>query len=178
MPINLIKKYPELLEILHMAPAERQSSLRRIFNRDIQDNLDFTFRGVQIYPIKTDGIADMDREFMHLTTERVEEEDEDGNTVNKNVFEPERSKRLHWINHHVHERTPDSIVIFSVTERDQIKRQNVTKTYIFDEIEKYIIVLECQRGRGYYLLTAYHMDRSYSLKQIQKKMKHALPEVQ
>lgn len=178
MPINLIKKYPELLEILHMAPAERQASLRRIFNRDIQDNPDFKFRGVQIYPIKTDGVADMDREFMHLTTERVEEEDEDGNTVSKNVFEPERSKRLHWINHHVHESTPDNIVVFSVTERDQLKRRDVTKTYIFDKVDKYIIVLECQRGKGYYLLTAYHMDRPYSLKQIQKKMKHALPEVQ
>ena len=59
-------------------------------------------------------------------------------------------------------------------ERDQLKRRDVTKTYIFDKVDKYIIVLECQRGKGYYLLTAYHMDRPYSLKQIQKKMKHAL----
>jgi hypothetical protein len=115
---------------------------------------------------------------MHLTTERVEEEDEEGNTVSKNEFEPERSMRLHWINHHVHERTPDNIVVFSVTERDQLKRQDVTKTYIYDKLEKYIIVLECQSEKGYYLLTAYHMDRPYSQKQIQKKMKHALPQVQ
>jgi hypothetical protein len=54
----------------------------------------------------------------------------------------------------------------------------VTKTYIYDKLEKYIIVLECQREKGYYLLTAYHMDRPYSQKQIQKKMKHALPQVQ
>ena len=161
-----------------MTPVERQASLKRIFKRDIEDNLDFKFRGVQIYPIKTDGIADMDREFMHLTTERVEENEEEGNTITKNVFEPERSKRLHWINHHVHECTPDNIVVFSVTERDQVKRQDVTKTYIYDKVEQYIIVLECQRGKGYYLLSAYHMDRPYSLKQIRKKMKHALPEVQ
>ena len=177
MPINLIKQYPDLLEILHMASVERQASLRRIFKRDIEDNLDFKFRSVRIYPIKTEGEADMDREFMHLTTERVKDKDENGNTVSKNVFETERSKRLHWINHHVHERTPKNIVVFSVTERDRSKRKDVTKTYIYDKVEKYVIVLECQRGKGYYLLTAYHMDRPYSQKQIQNKMKRARPAV-
>ena len=150
----------------------------KVFKRDIEENPDFKFRGTQIYPIKTDGEADMGREFMHLTTERVEEQDGNGNIIKKNVFEPERSKRIHWINHHIHEKTPANIVVFSVTERDQEKRQDVTKTYIYDKVEKYIIVLECQRGKGYYLLTAYHLDRSYSEKQIQKKMKHALTDVQ
>ena len=178
MPFNLIKRYPELLEIMHLAPEQRHASLMNIFKRDIEENPDFTFRGAQIYPIKTDGEADMEREFMHLTTERVEEQDKDGRTIKSNVFEPERSKRLHWINHHLHEKTPANIVVFSVTERDHEKRQDVTKTYIYDKVEKYIIVLECQRGKGYYLLTAYHMDRSYSEKQILKKMKHALPNVQ
>ena len=178
MPFNLIKQYPELLEIMHLTPEQRQSSLVKIFKRDIEENTDFRFRGTQIYPIKTDGEADMEREFMHLTTERVEEKDENGNIIKKNVFEPQRSKRLHWINHHLHEKTPANIVVFSVTERDQEKRQNVTKTYIYDKVEKYIIVLECQRGKGYYLLTAYHLYRSYSEKQIQKKMNHALPNVQ
>lgn len=178
MPFNLIKQYPQLLEIMHLTPEQRQASLIKIFKRDIEDNQDFKFRGTQIYPIKTDGKADMGREFMHLTTERVDELDEDGNIIKKNVFEPERSKRLHWINHHLHEKTPANIVVFSVTERDQEKRQDVTKTYIFDKVEKYVIVLECQRGKGYYLLTAYHLDRSYSEKQILKKMKHALSNVQ
>lgn len=178
MPINLIKHYPEMLEILHMTSEQRRASLGRIFKRDIEDNPDFKFREVQIYPIKTDGVADMEREFMHLTTERINAKDEDGKLIQVNVFEPERSMRLHWINHHVHERTPKSIVVFSVKERDQIKRQDVIKTYIYDKVEKYVIVLECQRNRGYYLLTAYHLDRPYSEKQIRKKMKHALSQVQ
>lgn len=178
MPFNLLKHYPELLEIMHLTPEQRQASLMKVFKRDIEENPDFKFRGTQIYPIKTDGEADMGREFMHLTTERVEEQDGDGNIIKKNVFEPERSKRIHWINHHIHEKTPANIVVFSVVERDQEKRRDVTKTYIYDMVEKYIVVLECQRGKGYYLLTAYHLDRSYSEKQIQKKMKHALPDVQ
>lgn len=92
--------------------------------------------------LKTDGEADMGREFMHLTTERVEEQDGDGNIIKKNVFEPERSKRIHWINHHIHEKTPANIVVFSVVERDQEKRRDVTKTYIYDKVEKYIVVLD------------------------------------
>lgn len=177
MPFNLIKKYPELLEIIHLGPEQRMASLKGIFKRDIEENADFKFRDTQIYPTKTDGIADMEREFMHLTTERVEETDEYGNTIKRNVFEPNRSRRLHWINHHIHEVTPENIVVFSISERDQERRQDVIKTYIYDKEEKYIIVLECHRGKGYYLLTAYHLDRPYSEKQIAKKMKHALPEI-
>lgn len=177
MPFNLIKQYPELLEILHLSEYQRQESLRQIFIRDIEENDDFKFRGVQIYPIKTDGRADMSREFMHLTTERVKLLDEEGRVIQNNVFEPERSKRLHWINHHVHERTPSNVKVFSIVERDQEKRQSVKKTYIYDKVQKYIIVLEHQRGRGYYLLTAYYLNRPYAEKQIIKKMKHALPEV-
>ena len=39
MPINLIKRYPELLEILHLNNFQRNESLRRIFNRDIENTL-------------------------------------------------------------------------------------------------------------------------------------------
>lgn len=177
MSFNLTKKYPNLLEIMHLTPEQRMASLRRIFKRDIEENADFKFRRTQIYPIKADGIADMEREFMHLTTERVEEMDETGNTIKRNVFEPNRSMRLHWIKHHIQEDTPENIVVFSISERNKEKRQDIIKTYIYDKVEKYIIVLECHRGKGYYLLTAYHLDRSYAEKQIAKKMKHALPEV-
>ena len=59
MPFNLLKKYPELLEILHMNEHQRKESLMRIYKRDIEDNPNFKFREKQIYPIKSDGVADM-----------------------------------------------------------------------------------------------------------------------
>ena len=59
MPFNLLKKYPELLEILHMNEHQRKESLMRIYKRDIEDNPNFKFREKQIYPTKSDGVADM-----------------------------------------------------------------------------------------------------------------------
>lgn len=68
MPFNLLKKYPELLEILHLGDKERKASLYRVYRRDIEDNEAFKFREKRVYPIKSDGEIDMQREFMHLTT--------------------------------------------------------------------------------------------------------------
>lgn len=178
MPTNLLKEYPELLEILHLPADKRKESLLKIFKRDIEDNEDFKFRGVQIYPIKTDGEIDMAREFMHLTTEEVEDIDENGQKqAKKRVFDMHRSQRLHWINQHIHERIPENIEIFSVIERDTNKRQDITKTYIYDTKEKYVIVLECHRKGGYFLLTAYYLNRPYAEKGMKKKMKKRLKEV-
>lgn len=66
MPFNLLKKYPELLEILHLGNKERKASLYRVYRRDIEDNEAFKFREKRVYPIKSDGEIDMQREFMHL----------------------------------------------------------------------------------------------------------------
>lgn len=176
MPLNKLKKYPELLEILHLSPADRSLSLRGIFNRDIEDNPDFSFRKKQIYPVKSDGKPDMDRQFMHLTCMEITEEDETGRKYSKRIFDKDRSMRLHWIRHHIEERLPGKIEIFSVEERDIRKRQNVIKTYIYDKDEKYIIVLEPQRsGTTYYLLSAYHLNREYGIREIKKKLKKKLP---
>ena len=78
MPFNLLKKYPELLEILHMNEHQRKESLMRIYKRDIEDNPNFKFREKQIYPTKSDGVADMGRQFTHLTCEEAKETDENG----------------------------------------------------------------------------------------------------
>ena len=84
-----------------------------------------------------------------------------------------RSQRLHWINHHVRELTPDNLDVFTIEERDGKKRK-VKKTYIYDKVEKYVIVLEQQRSNGFYLLTAYHLNKEYGLKALEKKMKKRL----
>ena len=53
MPFNLLKKYPELLEILHLNEHQRKKSLMGVYKRDIEDNPNFKFREKQIYPIKS-----------------------------------------------------------------------------------------------------------------------------
>ena len=151
MAFNLNKKYPELLEILHFNQQGRDSSLRRIFDRDIQDNNDFYFKEKKIHPIKNeDGMPSMDTLFYHLTRAKTEETDQEGKTINRRVeFEPDRSIRLHWIKYHIDEKV-EGIDVFSIRERDKKKREDVTKTYIYNKQKKYVIVLECQRTNNDY----------------------------
>jgi hypothetical protein len=180
MPFNKLKKYPELLELNGLDERARQQSLQAIFDRDIADNDNFRFRGKRIYPIKTDGEIDMDRELMHLTTEEVEDTDEQGRKFKRRVFDKFRSERLHWIKPHIEEKISDSeIEVFSVNERNQRKRMNVARTYIYNKTRKYVIVLEPQtrNGESYYLLTAYYLNKEYGEKQMQKKLLSKLPEV-
>ena len=37
--LNIIKKYPELLELAYLSEREREHDLHAIFKRDIEDNL-------------------------------------------------------------------------------------------------------------------------------------------
>ena len=101
---NILKVYPELLDIVGLSERDRQHDLLAIFKRDIEDNFDFAFRSWRIYPIKAQGGADMGRLFKHLTCEEIMVEGEDGTKYPKRVFEVARSQRLHWINHHIKEK--------------------------------------------------------------------------
>lgn len=178
MPLNLTKKYPELLELIGSMRSILES-LRGIYVRDIEDNCDFKFRGIPIHPLKSEGQLDMDRTFRHLTTREYEQYDENGNLLpeKRREFDIARSKRLHWINHHVHEITPENIQVFTVTERNQKKHQDVTHTYIYDTVHKYVIVFDRRENKHFYLLTAYYLDEPYAEKMLKKKMKKRLAEV-
>ena len=167
---NLLKQYPDLLELANLDENERKQDLLGIFKRDIEDNSNFAFRSRLIYPIKSDGEADMGRLFKHLTCEEIIVEDERGNKYPKRVFEMNRSQRLHWISHHVREMTPGNLDVFTVEEKDSKKRK-VKKTFIYDKQEEYVIVLEQQRTSAFYLLSAFHLNRKYGKKMIAKKMK-------
>jgi len=113
----------------------------------------------------------MDVLFSHLTTCEVIDE----NGENHRLFEHERSIRLHWIKSHTDEIIQDSkIVVFTITERDTKKRKDVVKTYIYNRKQKYVVVLEHQRSDAYYLLTAFHLNRNYAVKQMEKRAKKAL----
>jgi hypothetical protein len=178
MPTNLLKKYPELLEILHLSEPQRTRSLRAIFDRDIQNNLNFKFRLKQLRPILVDGEATMGTLFNHLTREEIEEVTDEGKKIKKRIFEKDRSMRLHWIKYHIDENKKNNVEIFSIIERDLIKRKNVTITYIYDIEQKYVIVLEPQNsGIDYYLKSAYYLNRDYGQKKMQKKLRKKLSDV-
>lgn len=177
MPLNLLKKYPDFLDLIgdfnHM-----KKSLRGVYNRDIQDNPDFKFRGIQIHPlICEEGQLEMDRTFKHLTTREVKQSDEGGALPLGREFDIHRSKRLHWINHHVHESTPANIEVFTIIERDRKKREDVKHTYIYDRTGKYVVVFDRRAQKDFYLLTAYYLDEPYAEKMMKKKIKKKLGEV-
>lgn len=176
MPLNLLKEYPELLELKFLSSDARKKSLQGIFDRDIAENKNFNFRSKRIYPIKSDGNLDMSREFTHLTTVEKEVLDEQGNSIKRRIYDSFRSERLHWINPHIKEIIKDGsdIEVFSVKERNQHKRVDVIRTYIYNKTKKYVIVLEPQmrnNTNAYYLLTAYYLNEKYGEKQLKKKLK-------
>lgn len=175
---NLIIKYAKLLEIMHLTEYARTESLRSIFNRDIQENANLKFLEKIIRPLKIDGQPSMDTLFNHLIKEEIEETDEKGNMIKKRIFEKDRAMRLHWVRFHLDKNKIDNVEIFSVIERDQKKRKDVTRTYVYDLEQEYVVVLEPQNSTtDYYLLTAYHLNKDWSPKSMKKKMKNRLPEV-
>lgn len=177
MPLNLLKTYPQLLELGYLNEHQRTQSLQGIFKRDIEENPGLKFRAKTIRPIKGEEPA-MVILFRHLTTEEIEEEDEKGNKYPKRIFEMDRSQRLHWVRHHLEEKEKNNVEVFSVEERDQKKRKDIIRTYIYDVKQKYIIVLDPQRTQqDYYLVTAYYLNKDYGEKKIKKLMQRRLPKV-
>jgi hypothetical protein len=148
MPLNLLKKYNELLDISSMNVFQREKSLKGVFNRDITDNPSFIFQAKQINPTPADGQDSMERLFTHLTTVKVPD---DG--TRKREFCEKRSVRLHWLKYHLDQNKKDNMFVFSVDEPDGVR------TYIYDKDEFYVIVLEPMRKKNeYYLLTAYYLE--------------------
>lgn len=161
MAINYTKKYNDLLEINHFSVTDRAISLRSIFDRDIADNLNFTFRTKIIRPLKKEDVYDVESLFKHLTHRTSEEKDHRGVVVKKrDDFDFERSKRIHWVLPHIKESLTDEIRLFSSVVR--IKNKDVTRTFIHNVSENYLIILEPQRsGLDYYLITAYYLEKKY-----------------
>lgn len=166
MPLNLLKKYNALLDIVGMEPRERDKSLLAVFNRDIADNPYFAFRGKRINPTPADGDIAMAVLFTHLTTRTV-------NNEKKREFEIQRSIRLHWIKHHTSEQSKEKITVFSVQEPQSIR------TYIYDKVEDYVIVLEPLRKKAeYFLITAFKLEgKDRKRNSIMKKYGRRLDEV-
>jgi hypothetical protein len=172
MPLNLIKVYPELLEIVQLGVQQRNLSLLGVFKNDIENNILFKFQDKQIRPLKREeGTSAMELLFRHLTT--VDDLNDKGEKTGRRSFELARSQRLHWIKHHINERKVNNIEVFSY--EDRINGKSINRTYIYDLEQEYVIILEPQRsGMDYYLLTAYHLNQPGGKKQILNKLKKKL----
>lgn len=173
MPTNLLRKYPQLLELGHLTETQRTVSLRGVFDRDIMNNLGFRFRRKQIHPVRGQE-PEMDLLFRHLTTCKATDLDPKA-PEGKRVFEMARSQRLHWVKHHIDESTPDNIFVFTTEERVDGKPK--LRTYILDHRERYVVILEPLRtGMDYYLLTAYALEPR-NFKKMKSKAKRRLKDV-
>lgn len=174
MPLNLIKTYPQLLDLGQYNNFQRKESLMAIFKRDIADNNNFSFRGKTIRPTKKEGEAPMQTLFHHLTTR--EDKDSKGKKLGTRSFEMARSVRLHWVKTRIDELKNEGVEVFSY--EDRVDRKDVVRTYVFDTKQDYVVILEPQRSKtDYYLLTAYYLNEPGGKKQIKNKLKKKLNEV-
>lgn len=171
MPFNLIKQYPELLELASYSEQDRNICLQKIYDRDIKDYI-LTFRGKRIYPTKHENDSPtFATHFSHMTTKEFNDTDENGKTIKKRSFDIKRSERLHWVKPHIEETTKDNdIVVFS-------HNYPKVRTYIWNKKEKYVVILEPQRRNAYYLLTAYYLDEKRGIKQMENNYKKRMSEI-
>jgi len=167
MPLNLLKKYNDLLDVGAYNQQQRKASLQAVFNRDIAENVQFKFNKKRIQPTPLNGVIVMDTLFNHLTTVIT-----DYNTKQRE-FDVQRAVRLHWVKHHIDFKKKQNILHFSV------KEPQGNRTYIYDKDEKYVIVLEpLRKVNEYYLLTAYHLiGKDAKRNKILKKYKRRLTEL-
>lgn len=172
MPLNLIKRYPQLLELSHLSEHARNLSLRGIYDRDHQSAPTPVFRLRAIRPLKgIDTPPDIDIVFRHLITEEVPLP----TGGRKREFDIHRSQRLHWIRFHLDERRPDLINVFSAEDWKDGKRR--VRTYILDSAERYVVILEPFRKQpDYYLVTAFFLEPR-NLKKMKQRAKRKLPDV-
>lgn len=161
MVTNLLREYPELLDLIGNDSHSNRRALYPVFERDIILHPNFEFRGKSIHPTSQEGQIPMETLYSHLTTVMVDKD------TRKREFESTRAVRLHWVKHHIEEKSPKNINVFSVLEPEGMR------TYIYDKKEKYIIVLQPSRyveRLEYYLLTAYPL-RGGDTRKIENKQK-------
>ncbi len=165
MPFNLLKKYNELLDIISMSELAKDRSLRGIFDRDIRNNPNFCFQTKRIHPTPEDGKDSMEILFNHLTRKTIDR------GLRNREFDYSRSSRIHWIRFHIEEQKKHNILTFSVKEPSGFR------TYIYDQDEEYIVVLEPLRNQSaYYLLSAFHLEgKDFARNKMMKKYKRKLP---
>lgn len=161
MPLNLLKNYNQFLDILGLPEHQRNASLKGVFDKYFTDNQPINFNGRQVVPCPKDGVIEMVTLFRHLTTIKVDP------LTGKREYEKERSKRLHWVRHHLDSKKKNNMLLFSVKEPDGLR------TYLYDEDEKYVVVLEPRKHKNEYFLLSAHYIQGKDAKRDKIKRKYA-----
>ncbi len=166
MAFNLLKTYNGLLELDGLSVFARNKSLEGIFVRDFIDS-NVLFRGNVVDPTPKEGKDTMAVLFDHLTKKDYEKN-------GHREYDRNRSIRLHWVKHHISERTPNKVIVFSVNDPSGIR------TYIFDQTESYVVVLEPRKrqdSKSYYLITAYFLSDKGNYEKLMRKYKRRLGDI-
>ena len=162
MPTNLTKMYNSLLEFLYQNHQQNIQSFRAVFNRDFSNTVPVIWRSLPVLPTPADGEDVMDRQFRHLTTVITDEK------TRKREFESERTVRIHWIRHHLEEKSPEHLLVFKVTQENRV--------YVLDKTERYVVIMEPYRkADAFYLLTAYRLLPANFKKMMKKYEKTGTP---
>lgn len=162
MPFNLLKKYPALLEFSYDSFEKNIKSIRKVFDRDFIETTQ-SFNNKKIHPIPLEDNKDsIDLLFKHLTYKK------NNKTKERDEFDRDRTIRIHWIKHHTQNKEEQNILVFSTKERHRTYR-----TYIYNTIHNYVIVLEPLRcNDAYYLCSAYVLQgKDYERDKIMRKYK-------
>lgn len=167
MPLNLLKKYNEHLDILGLSEQGRNTSLKGVFDRDFANNQPIHFNGRKVIPCPENGTIEMATLFRHLTTVKIDYQ------TGKREFDKERSKRLHWVKYHIDGKKQDNMMFFTVKEPEGLR------TYLYDVHESYVIVLEPRVNRNvYFLLSAHYIQgKDAQRDKMKKKYKRKLQDV-
>lgn len=163
MPFNQIKRYDSYLELNHYNSNDKTNCLRQIFERDIANNDSFLFRNKVIRPLKKEDVIDVESLLKHLTHRTEKDTDKKGRVIHKrDVFDVERSKRLHWVRPHIEEKINAlDVVVFS--SKIRIRGKWVIRTFILNKTKSYVLILEPQRsGLDYYFISAYYLEEKYN----------------
>lgn len=166
MVTNLLKIYPDFLDLVGLTEVSNRAALYPVFKRDFIDRPSpLIFRNRPVDPTPKQGEEPMETLYRHLTTVVTDK------ATRKREFESDRCFRLHWVLVHLNGSCRDSLDVFSIEDADG------PRTYIYNAKHKYVVILEPYRdSSGYYLLTAYHLKGGDSRK-IENKRKRRLPEI-
>jgi hypothetical protein len=164
MPLNLLKRYNDLLDLASLNVHQRKVSLKGVFDEAFVNRQPIHFNNRIVIPCPKDGAIGMDTLFRHLTTVITDR------ATNTREFEMNRSKRLHWVRYHIDCKKKNNMMLFSVKEPEGFR------TYLYDIDEKYVIVFEPKINQNvYFLLTAYYLEgKDAQRDKIAKKYKRKL----
>lgn len=147
MSRNQAKTYNQLLELYNPLPMDNLRSIKMVFSRDFLNPFNIKLRGYNVKPTYSDNQDTLERVFTHLTTVITDQK------TRRREFDVLRAVRLHWIKHHLEEKLPEVLKIFTVIDENRF--------YVLDLAEKYVVVLEGHvKTKDFFLLTAYYLEDS------------------